>query len=239
MALISLSVSHESSAIKCMPTVTPVACCMSRSRRPLICRSGCAHRCNSMIRTKMAAPPGEVPRHYNLFMWVSHDWALYKARAAFGWPKKIANIAMTAATRDTAGTKPSQETSEFNVDIDRYGYPLMRVRAQLDRAAPAGQKKPFNGFYTIRHIPSPIDGGEDIRELLVIETRDGWFSDEVWGDATVEFGAAPDEELDLLGPVRVTDCVLRNTGWVLPAWPARRLMTLAPFAADLGATKPC
>ena len=187
----------------------------------------------------LAAPPGELLRHYNLFMWVSHDWALYKARAAFGWPKKIANIAMTAATRDSAGTKPGRATSEFNIDIDRYGYPLMRVRAQLDPAAAPKQKKPFNGFYTVRHIPSPIDGGEDIRELLVIETRDGWFSDEVWGEATVEFGAAPDEELDLLGRVQVTDCVLRNTGWVLPAWPARRLKTLAPFAADRGAAKPC
>ena len=187
----------------------------------------------------LAAPPGEVPRHYNLFMWVSHDWAMYKARSAFGWPKKLANIAMTFTYPDKDVYDRDREISEFNVDVDRYGYPVMRVRSQLDPAAPAKNKKPFNGFYTIRHIPAPIDGGEDIRELLVIEPRDGWFGDEIWGEATVEFANAPDEELELLGPVQVTDCVLRSTGWVLPAWPARRLMILDPFPVNLGSEKPC
>ncbi|HRX89467.1 MAG TPA: acetoacetate decarboxylase family protein [Steroidobacteraceae bacterium] len=186
----------------------------------------------------LAAPPGEPLRHYNLFMWVSHDWALYKGRAAFGWPKKIANIAMTSASADQDANSSDHRNGGFNVDIDRYGYPVMRVRAQLDPAAPAKQKKPFNGFYSVRHIPAPIDGGDDIRELLVIETRDGWFKDEVWGEASVEFGSAPDEELNLIGPVEVTACVLRNTGWVLPAWPARRLMLLDTLPTNIGAAKP-
>ena len=186
----------------------------------------------------LAAPPGELLRHYNLFMWVSHDWALYKARSAFGWPKKIASIAMTFTYPDKDEYDRDLEISEFNVDVHRYGYPIMRVRAELSSATPAGQKKPFNGFYTIRHIPAPVDGGEDIRELLVIEPRDGWFGDEVWGKATVEFDDAPDEELGLLGPVEVTDCVLRDTGWVMPAWPARRLMGLGPLPTDVGVAKP-
>ena len=187
----------------------------------------------------LAAPPGEVPRHYNLFMWVTHDWAIYKARAAFGWPKKIANIAMTFTYPDNDGNDRDHGVSEFNIDVDRYGYPIMRVRAQLDPAAPAKKKKPFNGFYTIRHIPAPLGGGDDIREMLVIEPRDGWFGNEVWGETTIEFGNAPDEELELLDPVEVTSCVLRDTGWVLPAWPARRLMTLDAFPVDFGSDKPC
>ena len=191
---------------------------------------------NEACITVMAAPPGEVPRHYNLFMWVTHDWALYKARAALGWPKKIANIALTS-------TYPPEDRKEagaagFEVDVDRYGYALIRVRARLDRNTPAAQGRPFNGFYTVRHIPAPVGGGEDIRELLVIEPRDCWFRNAVWGSATVEFGDAPDEELGLLGPVEVTSCVLRDTGWILPAWPARRLMSLVPFATDLGSDKP-
>jgi len=186
----------------------------------------------------LAAPPGELLRHYNLFMWVSHDWALYKARSAFGWPKKIANIAMTFTYPDKDEYDRDREIREFNVDVDRYGYPIIRVRAQLDPAASAGQRKPFNGFYTIRHIPAPVGGGEDIRELLVIEPRDGWFGDEVWGEATVEFHDAPDEELGALGPVDVTECVLRDTGWVLPAWPARRLSELDPLPTEFGEAKP-
>jgi len=186
----------------------------------------------------MAAPPGELPRHYNLFMWVSHDWALYKARAALGWPKKIASIAMTFTYPDGKAHDRDREVSEFNVDVHRYGYPIVRVRADLSTAVAAGERKPFNGFYTVRHIPSPLDGGDDVRELLVVEPRDGWFGDEVWGTAKVEFDDAPDEELGLLGPVEVTSCVLRDTGWVLPAWPARRLMVLDPLATDMGETKP-
>lgn len=186
----------------------------------------------------LAGPPGEPLRHYNLFMWVSHDWAMYKARSALGWPKKLANIAMTLTHPVESTHGRDRDDSEFNVDVDRYGYPIIRVRASLNRAAPAGQTKPFNGFYTVRHIPAPLGGGEDIRELLVIEPRDGWFGNEVWGDATVEFGTAPDEELEQLGPVEVTACVLRDTGWVLPAWPARRLMVLDAFDANLGSTRP-
>lgn len=187
----------------------------------------------------LAGPPGDVLRHYNLFMWVSRDWAMYKARSAFGWPKKLANISMTSTYPVKDQYDVDQEIRDFNVDVDRYGYSIVKVRAKLDPAAPAKKKRPFNGFYTVRHIPAPLDGGDDIRELLVIEPRDGWFGNEVWGEATVEFGDAPDEELQLLGSVVVTDCVLRDTGWVLPAWPARRLMTLDPFDVDLGSKKPC
>lgn len=188
--------------------------------------------------TVLAAPPGEVMRHYNLFMWVTHDWAIYKARAAFGWPKKLANISMTSIFPGGNRHDRDSEIDQFNVDVDRYGYPIIRVRAKLNPDAPAKTTKPFNGFYTVRHIPAPVDGGDDIRELLVIEPRDGWFGDEIWGEATVEFENAPDEELALLGPVEVTGCVLRDTGWVLPAWPARRLMKLDPFPVDSGTTKP-
>jgi len=146
----------------------------------------------------MAAPPGEVPRHYKPVHVVTHDWATFKARAALGWPKKIANIAMTSSY--PVNDRDDPDVSEFNVDVDRYGYPLIRVRAQLDRKAPAAQGKPFNGFYTVRHIPAPVDGGEDIRELLVIEPRDGWFKNAIWGSATVEFAMPPTRSWGSWGP---------------------------------------
>lgn len=186
----------------------------------------------------LAAPRGELPRHYNLFMWVSRDWALYKARSAFGWPKKIANIAMTSTYPDNGAYDRDKDVGEFNVDVDRYGYPIIRVRARLNADAPAGRRVPFNGFYTIRHIPAPIGSTDDVRELLVIEPRAGWFGAEVWGDATVDFGSAPDEELEMLGPIEVTGCVLRDTGWILPAWPARHLMKLDSLPTDIGERKP-
>lgn len=183
--------------------------------------------------TVLAGPPGEVARHYNLFMWVDRDWALYKAREAFGWPKKLADIHVSAAYPGDDRYDLDDGTSAFNADMSRWGYQTLSVRAKLDPAAPAQPTPPFNGFYTIRHIPGPVDG-DDIRELLVIETRDGWFRNGTYGTAEIEFGNAPDEELASLGAPTVTGCVLREVGWVLPGWPARRLALLGPFDIDSG-----
>lgn len=188
--------------------------------------------------TVLTAPPGEIARHYNLFMWVTHDWAVYKARAAFGWPKKLANIELTSTFPGDAGYDADTAVDRYDVDVDRYGYPILRVRARLDPGLPEQEARPFAGFYTVRHIPAPVDGGDDIRELLVVEPRDGWFGKAVWGEAEIELGDAPDEELGVLSPAQATGCVLRDTGWVLPAWPARRLMKLEPFPIDAGADRP-
>ena len=188
--------------------------------------------------TVLARAPDDEVRHYNIFMWVTHDWAIYKARAALGWPKKIANIEMTATFPDGERYDRDVDVRSFDVDVDRYGYPIIRVRARLDSKAAQQAAKPFNGFYTIRHIPSPAKPLDDICELLIIEPQDGWFGPGMWGAASLEFGDAPDEELSLIQPVEVTSCVLRDTGWTLPGWPARRLMSLAPLDADLGEARP-
>lgn len=180
--------------------------------------------------TVEAAPPGEPSRHYNLFMWVTHDWAIYKARAALGWPKKIADISMTETYPMTDG----QEIIHVKADVSRYGHNIISLDAELDPSATAQPMPAFNGFYTVRHIPSPAGPEEDIHELLSIHPKDGWVSDNVWGTGSVRFNGAPDEELDLLGDVNIKACVLRNTGWVLPAWPARRLQKLGPLRSDIG-----
>ncbi len=187
--------------------------------------------------TVLAGPPGEALRHYNLFMWVNRDWATYKAREALGWPKKLADIEVTTTFPASGRYDADVGTRAFAADVVRHGYPLIRVRAALDPDAPEQPTPPFNGFYTVRHIPAPI-GGDAIRELLVIETRDGWFGDGTYGQATVELGEAPDEELGLLAPAEVTGCVLRDVGWVLPGWPARRQATLDPWPVEVGEAQP-
>ncbi len=188
--------------------------------------------------TVEAAPPGEPPRHYNLFMWVTHDWALYKARSVLGWPKKIADISLTDTYPGESGYDYDTEVRDFRGDVSRYGHKIISLDAQLDPGAPAQKMPAFNGFYTIRHIPSPVSADEDIRELLVISPRDGWVANDVWGTGSLSFGDAPDEELSQLGEVELTSCVLRDTGWVLPAWPATRLMTLPPLNTDMGEPRP-
>jgi len=186
--------------------------------------------------TVLAAPPGEPSRHYNLFMWVDRDWALYKAREVFGWPKKLAQIDMTTTHHDD-GTRTSPGAKTFAIDMSRWGYQILRVRAELDPDADAQATPPFNGFYTVRHFPGSRPG-TDVHELLTIETADGWFQDGEFGEATVEFFDAPDEELSLLGPVTVTGCVLRNVGWLLPGWPARKLAELEDIETNFGDPRP-
>lgn len=187
--------------------------------------------------TVLAGPPDGVMRHYNVFMWVDRDWATYKAREALGWPKKLADIDVTATYPTPAGYDAEEATRTYAADVVRHGYPLVRIRATLDPGAAEQPAPPFNGFYTIRHIPAPLDG-ETVRELLVIETRDGIFGPGTYGEATIELGDAPDEELSLLAPAEVTGCVLRDVGWVLPAWPARRLAKLGPWPLDVGEPQP-
>lgn len=187
--------------------------------------------------TVLAAPPDEQLRHYNLFMWVDRDWATYKARETLGWPKKLADIDITRTFRGSQRYDRDGGTSRFSASVVRHGYPVMRVRAELDPDAAEQPVPAFNGFYTVRHLPASL-GGEPLRELLVIETRDGWFGDATYGTAEVETFDAPDEELGLLSPIEVTGCVLRDVGWVLPAWPARREMELPAWPLHQGDDRP-
>jgi hypothetical protein len=187
--------------------------------------------------TVLASPPGEPARHYNLFMWVDRDWATYKAREALGWPKKHATIEITETYRDGDKYDRDEGTNSFAADVSRYGYPLINVRAELDPSAEPQPVPPFNGFYTVRHFPAPLDGTA-VRELLVIETRDGWFGSGTFGTAHVDFSDAPDEELSLLGPVEVTGSVLRDVGWTLPGWPARKLFDIEPWPLTAGESVP-
>jgi hypothetical protein len=187
--------------------------------------------------TVLAAPPGEDPRHYNLFMWVDRDWATYKARETFGWPKKLADIDITRTYRSDDRYDRDEGTSIFSAEVVRHGYPILRVTAELDPAADPQQVPPFNGFYTVRHLPASV-GGEPLRELLVIETRDGWFGPGTYGTGRAEVFDAPDEELGLLAPIEITGCVLRDVGWVLPGWPARRAMVLPEWPVDQGVKQP-
>lgn len=187
--------------------------------------------------TVLAGPAGEIPRHYNLFMWVDRDWATYKARETLGWPKKLADIDITRTFRVEDRYDRDAETERFAASVVRHGYPILRVTADLDPDAAPQPVPPFNGFYTVRHLPAAI-GGDSVSELLVIETRDGWFGPGTYGTAEVELGDAPDEELTSLNPVEVTGCVLRDVGWVLPAWPARRVMALSELPVDEGARRP-
>lgn len=188
---------------------------------------------NEVCVTVMAELPGEPIRQYNVFMWVDHDWALYKAREVFGWPKKMADIRLTTIYPGKSWYDLDQGANRFDADLTRWGYRIMSVRAELDPNAPPQAMPPFRGFYTARHIPGP-EGGQDIAEVLVIETRDGWFSDGVYGNASVEFFDAPDEELSKLGPAEVTGCVLREVSWVLPGRPARKHGDLDRFRVHVG-----
>lgn len=190
---------------------------------------------NEVCITVLATIPGDpTPRHYNLFMWLDRDWPIYKYREVFGWPKKLADIDVSRTFADGDRYDRDEGTTRYHARVHRHGYPLLDVVAHLD-GGPEITVPPFEGFYAIRHLVSPDgDPSGTISELLQISPRDGWATPPRFGTATLELGGAPDEEADLLGDVTVEGCALFDTGWVLPAWPARRLGPVAGLLTDVG-----
>lgn len=197
--------------------------------------SGYAEVC---ITTLVTIPGDPVPRHYNLAMWLDRDWAIYKYREVFGWPKKLADIDISLTFASSDSYDHDTGTSAYHARAHRHGYPLLDISADLGTGEPC-ELPPFNGFYSTRFIASPDgDPERSISELLAIDPIEGWSTTPRFGTASVSLGAAPDEEVDLFGPLTVEGCALFDTGWVLPAWPARRLATLGDIQADMGEPSP-
>ncbi|MPZ63330.1 MAG: hypothetical protein GEU93_19005 [Propionibacteriales bacterium] len=197
--------------------------------------SGYHEVCVTVLAT---LPDDPTPRHYNLFMWLDRDWPIYKYREVFGWPKKLAQIDISSTFAGDGRYDYDDGTQAYGADLHRHGFRLMTLRAQL-AGGPEAPTPPFAGFYTVRHLVSP-DGDPDghVSELLTIQPTDGWTTPPVFGTAELSFGTAPDEELDALGDVEVTGCALMDTGWVLPAWPARRVASLPELAPQVGEPAP-
>lgn len=171
--------------------------------------------------TTLASLGGAPSRHYNLFMWVDRDWATWKGREVFGWPKKLCQMDMTflpagAFARDL----DSEEFPVIRVNVSRWGYQVLEVDASLDPSAREVELPPLRGFYGFRRIPAPA-GGTPISEIVEIDPIEGWAGPAIWGSAEIRLHDGPDEELSLLGPVTVTGSALRQVRWTLPAHPAR------------------
>lgn len=178
------------------------------------------------IATLVTTPTDPVPRHFNLFMWLDRDWAVYKYRETFGWPKRLADIAVSDTFLADDGRDHDRGSAAYAVDVVRHGYPLLRVRARLDGSSPY-VPAPFDGFYSVRNVPASIPGEEPaVSELLRISPEEGWARPLTTGSAEVETAAAPDDRPDALGITEVTGCALMDVGWVLPAWPATRVADL-------------
>lgn len=189
--------------------------------------------CLTVEATTEADP---APRHYNLGMWLDRDWAVYKAREIFGWPKKMAEIDVVWPILPDAGSKQADigRRASFGARISRYGRPIIELEGEAG-SAPATRIPPFNGFYSVRHLVAPDGNPENrIRQLMRIQTRAGWASDPVFADARLRFGNCGDEQLGLLGDVDVTGCSIRDTGWELPAFPVTILDKDMDFEPRIG-----
>lgn len=175
---------------------------------------------NEAVVSTIATLGGHGARHYNLFMWVDHDWAMWKAREVFGWPKKLAQIDLTHLEPAAGRWDLDEGSPVFRCRVSRYGYPLLDLSARLGGDAPPVELPASSGFYGLRRLPAP-DGSPAIAEITAIDTADGWAGEPVYGTAEVSLHDAPDEELAGLLPVTVRGCALRQVQWVLPANPAR------------------
>ena len=162
-------------------------------------------------------------RHYNVFMYLDRDWAIYKAREVLGWPKKFAQIDITwPANLDGDDTARSRgRRNAFGARISRWGHTILDVQGVIDDELEPTPIPPFNGFYSIYHRVVPDrNQPQPAAQVYRIDTENGWASTPHFGTATVQGFDIQDEELGLLGDITVTGCSYREVGWELPAWPA-------------------
>ncbi|WP_226582417.1 acetoacetate decarboxylase family protein [Acuticoccus sediminis] len=188
--------------------------------------------------TVAATIPGDpAERHFNLGMWLDRDWAVYKAREVLGWPKKMADIDIVWPIVPDPGGRhaPVGTRKTFGARISRYGQSIIEVEGTLSDDIAPSRIPPFDGFYSVRHLVAPDgDPRHRIRQLLRIEPHSGWASEPMFAEAKLSFGSCGDERLDAFGEVTVTGCSIRETGWVLPAYPATVLDEDLDFEPEVG-----
>lgn len=176
---------------------------------------------NEAVISTVAYLQGQ-PGHYNLYMWVDRDWAMWKAREVLGFPKKLADIHLTKLFPDEALDFEGREGKHNETiigSVSRYGYPLIRVEVQLTgQASPEGLPR-IKYFYGRRLLPSPQEGGQTIHQLIRVSVENVKMGPMLEGRASLELFDAPDEELACLKPREVLRAYNFTVEWVLPGYP--------------------
>ncbi len=164
---------------------------------------------------------GEEIGHYNFYMWVNRDWAMWKGREVLGFPKKLAEVAITKEFEDEAQFDADRPVRTLLCTAARYGHRILEAAARLMEPGSLAALPHLHALYTLRVIPSPSEDGPVLRELIRLQVEQVQIG-QVWtGDATLRFFDGPDEELEVLQPTKVLGAYYFPISWNLPAYPGK------------------
>lgn len=165
--------------------------------------------------------------HYNFFMWVTRDWAMWKGREVIGWPKKIADIDFTLHVpgEDELIAGDASADTDLVCTASRYGHRIIESRISFGDSKHVPPLPPFDRVYTVRYLPSVEIPGKAIAQLVEIRVRNTKSGARRAGSGTIQFHDCPDEELEFLQPHEVLGAYYYPTGWDLPDYPGRIVHT--------------
>jgi acetoacetate decarboxylase len=165
--------------------------------------------------------------HYNLFMWVTRDWAMWKGREVIGWPKKIADIDFTLHIPGEAELIAGDASADTDLvcTASRYGHRIIDSRISFGDVKDVPPLPPFDRVYTVRYLPSVEVTGKATAQLVEIRVRNTRSGALLAGKGTLQFHDCPDEDLEILQPREVLGAYYYSTGWDLPDYPGKIIYT--------------
>ena len=157
---------------------------------------------------------GDRVGRYSALVWVDRDWSIGMGQI-FGWSKRLAAVHRTRLNDCNPGIPPLGPGCTLGGTVERSGATVMRVEVRFGPGARKLDRLPDYGATTFlyRYVPSPSPDVDDIEQLFElgfsnVKTADIWA-----GDGHLVFGAAADEELTDLGPLRILGGYTYRRGW--------------------------
>lgn len=154
--------------------------------------------------------------HYNLFMWVDKDWAMWRAREVLGFPKKLADIHLTKHFHEENLESPD---NQFNASVSRYGNKLIEASVELESIETSPNLPRLKYFYNRRRIPSPYENGPVLDQLIRLQVQNSKIGQVYKGKAEFELFDTVDEELTFLKPQEIMGAYYFQVEWELPGYP--------------------
>jgi len=147
-----------------------------------------------------------------VLIWVDKDFAMIRGWHQ-GYPKKLGSIWITRPVRHGKAGPRLEPGGRFGASVAVYDRRIIDARFTI--TGPADSNGFVNALPMLHHrfFPSIEEGSApSMNELVTMKSYD-WEGSNVWtGDAELEFGSSPVEELDGLAPVETIAGYWRSVG---------------------------
>jgi acetoacetate decarboxylase len=134
-----------------------------------------------------------------VYIWVDKDFAMYRGYIQ-GFPKKLGSIHLTRTFLVGRAAPRIQAGARFGATCTAGSREIARATLTLRKISPTGPTVNDPPMHNTRHFPAYDGALPDVYELVRAGGYDREVSD-IWeGDATLDFGPNPIEDLGAIGP---------------------------------------